>query len=233
MSIFYVYVYFDPRVKSSFIYGDLKFDYEPFYVGKGKGLRYLSHLKHEYRSLKVNKIKAIRKVGLEPIIIKYKELLTNEESFLLEVELIKKIGRKILENGPLTNLTDGGPNPILFGLKNGFFGKHHTEKHKKYISEVRKRWVIENKEKVKEIGRKSSETQKRKNKSGEIINKFKGKHHTKETKKLIGFINSIKQRGKNNSQFGTCWITKENENKKIKKEELDSHLTLGWIKGRK
>lgn len=39
--------------------------------------------------------------------------------------------------------------------------------------------------------------------------------------------------GELNSQFGTCWITKDNNNKKIKKEELDKYLSDGWIKGRK
>jgi len=36
-----------------------------------------------------------------------------------------------------------------------------------------------------------------------------------------------------NSSFGSCWITKDNENKKIKKEELENYLSVGWIKGRK
>ena len=39
--------------------------------------------------------------------------------------------------------------------------------------------------------------------------------------------------GKNNSQFGTCWVTNEIENKKIKKEEIDSYLNNGYNKGRK
>ena len=32
---FYTYIYFDPRKVGPFMYGDLSFDYEPFYVGKG------------------------------------------------------------------------------------------------------------------------------------------------------------------------------------------------------
>ena len=38
--------------------------------------------------------------------------------------------------------------------------------------------------------------------------------------------------GDKNSQFGTCWITKEGENKKIKKEQFEDYLNDGWIKGR-
>lgn len=64
---------------------------------------------------------------------------------------------------------------------------------------------------------------------------FKGKHHSEESKKKIGKKNSIQQKGKGNSQFGTCWIyTLENKcNKKIDKKELQSYLEEGWIKGRK
>ena len=40
------------------------------------------------------------------------------------------------------------------------------------------------------------------------------------------------KRNKNN-QFNTCWIIKNNENKKIKIEELNLYLEKGWIKGRK
>jgi len=51
----------------------------------------------------------------------------------------------------------------------------------------------------------------------------------KETWKQTG-------RGKadKNSQFGTCWVThSEFGNKKIKQEELDKFLLLGYTKGRK
>ena len=69
--------------------------------------------------------------------------------------------------------------------------------------------------------------------SGELVSIWTGKKHTEETKEKIGKSNSIKQKGEKNSQFGTCWITKDGINKKIKKEELDSFITQGWNKGRK
>jgi len=64
------------------------------------------------------------------------------------------------------------------------------------------------------------------------IKSFLGKKHKEETKKIIGQKNSVKQQGKNNSQYGTCWITNGIENKKIKKEELDIWIELGYHKGR-
>jgi hypothetical protein len=56
-----------------------------------------------------------------------------------------------------------------------------------------------------------------------------GKHHTEESKRKIGNANSLIQKGSNNSQYGTRWITNGNENKKIKKEE---QIPNGWRLGR-
>jgi hypothetical protein len=61
---------------------------------------------------------------------------------------------------------------------------------------------------------------------------FEGKQHSEETKKLM----SEKAKAKTpeqNSQYGTCWITRDGENKKIKKEDLDLFISEGWSKGRK
>jgi len=41
---FYVYIYLDPQKPGNFSYGPYHFDFEPFYVGKGFGDRYLKHL---------------------------------------------------------------------------------------------------------------------------------------------------------------------------------------------
>src|SRR6185312_9052353 len=58
------------------------------------------------------------------------------------------------------------------------------------------------------------------------------KKHKEESKRKIGLANSEKQKGEGNSQYGTCWITKEGINKKIKKENFDEYINQGWIKGR-
>lgn len=62
---------------------------------------------------------------------------------------------------------------------------------------------------------------------------FKGKTHSEESKQLISETMRGKGKGETNSQYGTCWITKDGENKKIKKEDLDKWLGQGWNKGRK
>ena len=71
--------------------------------------------------------------------------------------------------------------------------------------------------------------------SGTLTPFWVGKKHKEETiNKVKQIYKEIKhQQGEKNSQYGTCWVTKDNENKKIKKEELDTYIQMGWIKGRK
>lgn len=66
--MFYVYIYLDIRKKGSYNFGGYQFIYEPFYVGKGKGDRYLTHLKISGKHKKpndflTNKIKKIISIG--------------------------------------------------------------------------------------------------------------------------------------------------------------------------
>ena len=71
--------------------------------------------------------------------------------------------------------------------------------------------------------------------NGELTPIWKNRHHSEESKqKMRETCKIIKhQQGEKNSQFGTCWITKDGVNKKIKQTELDIYLANGWIKGRK
>jgi hypothetical protein len=108
MGEYYVYAYLDPEKVGLFEYGGFSFGYEPFYVGKGKGKRYLSGLTEVGNKMKKDKIEKIYSGGHEPLMIKIKSGLNENEAFDLEILLIKEIGRITLENGPLTNITDGG-----------------------------------------------------------------------------------------------------------------------------
>ena len=56
-----------------------------------------------------------------------------------------------------------------------------------------------------------------------------GKKHSTETKQQM----SISGSGEKNSQFGTCWVTKDSKPIKIKKEQLDEYLANGYSRGRK
>jgi hypothetical protein len=74
--------------------------------------------------------------------------------------------------------------------------------------------------------KKSAATKKKNNTLN--TNTFLGKKHSDKSKMLM----SKKSLGQKNSQFGTYWITNGFENKKIKKEELDNYVLLGYYRGR-
>ena len=62
---------------------------------------------------------------------------------------------------------------------------------------------------------------------------WNGKKHSDETRKKMSESSKGQGKGSTNSQFGTCWVTKGGNNKKIKKEELNQWVEDGWAKGRK
>lgn len=120
---YYVYVYSDPRKHGIYNYGKYKFDYEPFYIGKGKNNRLYNHMqpkklsKNTYKSNKINKI---LKSGLKPIIVKIEDNISEKKSLKFERNLIESIG---IEN--LTNIKIGGQE------KDGY--KHNYESIQKQI----------------------------------------------------------------------------------------------------
>lgn len=71
-------------------------------------------------------------------------------------------------------------------------------------------------------------------KNGELVPVWSGRKHNAQDienmKKTLKQINH--QQGDKNSQYGTCWITNGETNKKVKKEELDFYVSDGWHKGR-
>jgi hypothetical protein len=147
----YVYIYLNPLKKGDYVYGKFKFDYEPFYVGLGKNDRINEHFKPyslKYNSLKNNIILKILKNDINPIRFKLYENITLESAKRLERCLIKLIGRRDLNKGTLSNLTDGGEGMKGFlysdeakekmrlrslGEKNVFYGKTHSEESKEKI----------------------------------------------------------------------------------------------------
>jgi hypothetical protein len=120
-SDYYVYVWLDPRKPGKYKYGDHKFKYEPFYVGKGLNNRMFAFKREDGSSFLKRKLNNITC----PICLKTKENLTEKEAFKEEIKMIALIGRYNLGKGPLTNLTDGGE---------GGSGHYHTSETKEKIS---------------------------------------------------------------------------------------------------
>lgn len=232
--MFYVYIYIDPR------------DNTPFYVGKGKGRRSLYHVRisksklqhRESNRLKVNKIRKILSLGLEPI-VEIIPMETEELALQKEIDLIEKYGRIDNSTGSLTNLTNGGEGQSGWipdcthrkrmsestkGEKNGMYKKEHTEETKEKIRN-------------KATGRKHKEDSKLKmseNRSGEK-NGFFGKSHSEETLERISENRKGKYTGADNkSSKKFLFISPESEEFVVfaafEKFCKDNNLSIGKMK---
>jgi len=172
MNKFYVYAILDPRKPGEYIYDTVKFQFEPFYIGKGSNRRITRHLTNSEinkSTFKSNKIKKILSVGLQPVMLKIQERLTEKEALRLEMEIISTIG-KTDHDGPLTNQTDGG---------DGISGFVHTKETKERI-----RSSLQGVNK----GRRLSQEWKNKIRANNA-KYWTGKHHTNETKHKLSIRN--------------------------------------------
>ena len=81
MNDYYVYAYIDPR------------NLEEFYYGKGRGSRKEAHLTDAAMTAKTQRIAAIRREGLEPLVRVYVRGLAEREALLIEKTLLWKLGK--------------------------------------------------------------------------------------------------------------------------------------------
>lgn len=214
MNDYYIYCYLNPLKPGIFKYGDYTFDFEPFYIGKGKGDRInhhvqRCHLKNDRNLLKVHIINKILHLNLDIIKIKLLSNLAEEDALIKEVYFVNLIGRRNLNKGSLANLTNGGDggaerlvadetkNKISISIKNigswiGDKNPSKTKEHREFMAKILK-------------GRTVSEETREK-----LRKKAMGRCHTAETKTRISEV--IK--GRKLSDFTKEKISSGNKNKK-------------------
>jgi hypothetical protein len=179
---------------------------EDGYLGSGKILRY-----------------SIRKYGKENHELEILEFLPDRKSLINKEKEV--VNESLLKDPLCINLVYGGE---------GGFSKESASKGAKTTN--KKLW--KNLEFRNKMSKLASDRMKDNWNNPEIakkiINKssksFLGKKHSNETKQLIGSKNKVKQLGPHNSQYGTCWITNESENRKIHRGDV---IPEGWRLGRK
>lgn len=163
--MYYVYALIDPR------------DNLPFYIGKGKDNRCLSHftetaLSKEGNNRKTAKIRKLNSLGFDPMVEFYAQNIEDEDlAYQIESHFIKKLGRiGYDERGILTNICENNNPP--------------NHKGKTYD----------------EIYGANAETQRKTRHDLQLAagGWFKGHTHSEESKKVI----SEKTSGKNNPRYG-------------------------------
>jgi hypothetical protein len=141
-----------------------------------------------------------------------------------EKELVTK---ELIKEDLCMNLCVGGEGGRGFTDSEQKLNAIKSNAKQKILRETNPEWVKNRNENVSLGNKKVYETGKRIKKH---FYDWTDKKHSEETKRLIGEKNSINQQGNNNSQYGTCWVTNEIENKKIMKGDL---IPNGWRLGRK
>jgi NUMOD3 motif len=196
--IFYVYLYEDEKGV-------------PIYVGRGQGTRIRHHLRYTALYARKrphpfhHKLRSILEKGFKPKFYKVKEGLTAEEANNLEIELIKKIGRKDLGLGTLLNLCDGGE-----GLLN------MSESHKSIIRQTHTGKVN------------SIETKRRMSVAKKGI-RLTDEHKLNLSKSLKG---KPQPEAAVQKRKGKIWINDKVQSLYIEKNKLTEYLNNGWFRGR-
>lgn len=168
---------------------------------------------------------AIKKYGIENFTKEILFVFDNEQ------DMNDKEKELVVVSEETYNLCEGGKGGFGYINRNGLSNRISLKKNDSWTKECSLKSIIgtkkffENSDKVKQRSDKIRETKKRNNYIPVI---HKGWKHTNECK----LQKSLNSAGKNNSQYGTMWITNGQENKKIKKENIDHWTKLGYRKGR-
>lgn len=180
----------------------------PFYVGKGRGTRWMWHERSARTGGISHKDRLIRGVleRRETIAkIKVAEGLSNVVAIEMEKFLIKKLGRET-DGGPLINQTQGGDgcvepdDELRYRMGNGMRGRKMFDETRAKMRLAKKGFKITAEARAigsaKRTGQKRSEETKAKMRAAKIGKKQKPEHVLARTLKLRGKVRSAESRGK-------------------------------------
>ena len=197
--------------KFHYIYKTTNFINEKYYIG----MHSTDNLVDGYIGSGKRLWFSIKKYGEENFKCEILEIFPNRKK--LKEREIELINEDLLKDEKCMNLVYGGSGGYISpeGCKKGG------------TNALKKNWQ-NNDFREKQI-KKASEQAKKFWTDGRFVyrDNWTGKNHTIETiEKMKGHDRQV---GEKNSQFGSCWITNEIENKKIKKNDT---LPNGWKLGR-
>ena len=184
---------------------------EPFYIGKGTRHRCYQHLKDTMETTKNKRltghIQKLRTRGIEPVVVKIKENMPEEDAYILEEHLIREYGRIGFEDGGvLMNILLDGRPPNGTGENNSFYGRSHSPETKAAIGDKNR-----GRKRSKETREKMSASHKGKPKSEEhrrrIGDAHRGRTIKEETKQKLREHNLKEEvREKNRRSKMQVWI---------------------------
>ena len=210
--------------KYHYIYKTTNLKNDKYYVG----MHSTNNLNDGYMGSGKQLKRSLNKHGKENFKFEILEFLPNR------ISLAKK--EKYLVNEGL--LKDSLCMNLMIGGEGGFINEE-VQKKRSISANKKLNYLLSNDEKFREDWlKKVSFGLKKAYKDGKHIGwkysyDWVGKHHSEETKKKMSDTKKGMYDGELHPQYGSCWITKNGVNKKIKKEEIDFFINDGWVRGRK
>lgn len=119
---YYNYILLDPRKPFTWEFNSIKFEYLPFYVGKGSGTRCTDHyrsgnIRCDSNPHKKNLLLKLKQGGYFPKFVILNTNSSESDALNNEIYIISWIKQNL--GDVLTNITEGGENPpVRYGVNN-------------------------------------------------------------------------------------------------------------------
>lgn len=215
------------KYKYHFLYKVINLLSEKYYIG----IHSTNNLKDGYMGSGVKIRESIKYYGRKKHKIEILEFFDNRVD-LLERESIV-VNEELINDELCMNLIPGG-----LGNGGGFKDFDHMMKCSKAGNDAYLHRLHNDEDFRNMISEKATTNNLRLHKEGKLKTwkdnyDWTGRSHSESTKIKMSESKKGKGVGEENSQYGTCWITKDGINKKIKKDLLFSYEIDGWEKGRK